>query len=149
MSNEVEEFIAKSDHPRLAELQALRSLILSVDPGIAEGIKWNAPSFHYRDWFATFHLRSPDRIQMILHTGAKVKVSAAEGVPVEDPEGLLKWLAKDRAMLTFANVYEIEAKRAALIHLFRQWIKRMEESAPEQALAANQRRPSRRNSASS
>jgi hypothetical protein len=126
MPNDVEEFLATLDHPRREEFRALRALLLELDPGITEGIKWKAPSFHYGDWFATFHLRSPDRAQMILHTGVKVKASAVEGVPVEDPEDLLTWLAKDRAIVSFANLAEIEAKREALSTLLRQWIRQME-----------------------
>jgi hypothetical protein len=126
MPNDVDDFIATLDHPLRAEIEALRAIILAIDPGIREGIKWKAPSFFYHDWFATFHLRSTDRLQMILHTGAKVKATAVDGVPIEDPEGLLKWLAKDRAMLTFANWQEIEAKRPALANLFRQWIAQVE-----------------------
>lgn len=126
MPNDVDDFMATLNHPLRSEIEALRAIILAIDPGIAEGIKWKAPSFFYQDWFATFHLRSTDRLQMILHTGAKVKATAVDGVPIEDPEGLLKWLAKDRAMLTFANRQEIEAKRPALANLFRQWIAQME-----------------------
>lgn len=112
-------------HPRRAEFEMLREVFLAVDSGIQEGIKWKAPSFHYNDWFATFHLRSADRAQVILHTGAKVKASAAEGVGVPDPEGLVKWLAKDRGMLDFGDVAEIEANREALTSLIRGWIARM------------------------
>lgn len=125
MSNEVEEFLGALAHPRREEFWALRTLMLSLDPDVSEGIKWKAPSFHYRDWFATFHLRTADRAQVILHTGVKVKTSAVSGVPIEDPEGLLKWLAKDRAMLSFASLEEIEAKHEALTELLRQWIRQM------------------------
>jgi hypothetical protein len=63
---------------------------------------------------------------LILYTGAKVKKSATEGVAIDDPESLLKWPAKDRAIATFRDSGEIEAKRGALTAILRQWIAAME-----------------------
>ena len=41
----VEGFLASLDHPFKQEILAIRQVILGADPAIAEGIKWNAPSF--------------------------------------------------------------------------------------------------------
>ena len=65
----VEAFLAALDHPFKQEVLALRQIILGADPGIAEGIKWNAPSFRTSEWFATFQLRARDCVQVILHLG--------------------------------------------------------------------------------
>jgi hypothetical protein len=43
-------------------------------------------------------------------------------VSIEDPEGLLEWLAKDRAMLTFTGVDDVRARQSALQRVVRQWI---------------------------
>jgi hypothetical protein len=64
-----------------------------------------------------------DAVQLIFHTGAKVKASATKGVAVADPAGLLKWLAKDRALVTLGKAKDIDAKRAAFEALIRAWIK--------------------------
>lgn len=117
---EVADFMATLDHPQKAGLAALRALILSVDPMIAEGIKWNAPSFRTADWFATFNLRSKGEIQLILHFGAKVKNLG--DIAIADPAGLLKWLGKDRAMLRLADGAAIDGQREAVTALLRQWI---------------------------
>ena len=63
-------FLASLDHPFLREILALREIILGADPSIVEGIKWNAPSFRTSEYFATFHLRARDGVQLILHRGA-------------------------------------------------------------------------------
>jgi len=117
---EVDAFMATLDHPQKAALAALRALILSADPGIAEGIKWNAPSFRTTDWFATFNLRSKGDIQLILHFGAKVK--ALGDIAIADPSGLLKWLGTDRAMMNLSDIAAIESQRDAVVALLRQWI---------------------------
>ena len=44
-------------------------------------------------------------------------------VDVKDPEGLLKWLGKDRAMVSFAGVEEVRARKEAFQGIVRQWIK--------------------------
>ncbi len=117
---EVAALMATLDHPLKAELVALRALIMSVDTGIAEGVKWNAPSFRTADWFATFNLRSKSDVQLILHFGAKVKNLG--DVAIADPAGLLKWLGKDRAMLSLADGAAIDSQRDAITALLRQWI---------------------------
>jgi hypothetical protein len=49
----VETFLGALDHPRKPEIVALRRIILGVDSSIREDIKWNAPSFHTTEHFAT------------------------------------------------------------------------------------------------
>ncbi len=119
---EVEALLASLDHPRLREIEALRQLILGADPAISEGVKWNAPSFRTSEWFATFHLRAKDGVQVILHFGAKKRDTAAARAAIADPESLLEWLAADRATARFRDLEEVEAKRDAFAAVVRQWI---------------------------
>lgn len=120
--DDVAAFLEALDHPSKPEFVALRHIILGADPSITEGIKWNAPSFRTTEWFATFHLRAKDGVQIILHLGAKVRDIPAGGLAIADPESLLKWLGKDRATVTFRDLKEIKAKRAAFAKLIRAWI---------------------------
>ncbi|MCY1020012.1 DUF1801 domain-containing protein [Pyxidicoccus sp. MSG2] len=116
-------FLRDLEHPLKKELEAVRRLILAVSPEIREGLKWNAPSFYTTEHFATFNLRTPDRIRLILHTGAKTKDTAKTGVKVDDPAGLLEWLAKDRCLVTFNDAKDIQARGAALQGVLREWMK--------------------------
>lgn len=119
---EVEAFLAALDHPRRAEILALRRIILDADPSISEGIKWNAPSFRTSEWFATFHLRAKEGVQVILHLGAKRREGANPRAAIADPESLLEWLAEDRASVKFRDMNDVDARRIALKSLIRQWI---------------------------
>lgn len=121
-TEDVETFLASLEHPRKPDILALRQLILGADPQIAEGIKWNVPSFRTSEFFATFHLRAKDGVQVILHLGAKTRETAVTGIAIDDPEGLLVWLAKDRASVTFRDLQDIDARGAAFAQLIRQWI---------------------------
>ncbi|MBP2161828.1 MULTISPECIES: DUF1801 domain-containing protein [Asticcacaulis] len=116
----VDDFIVALVSPRKAEIEAVRQIILASHPEISEGIKWNAPSFFYKDWFATFHLRAKSGIQIILHRGAKIKTAPMR--EIADPSGLLEWLAPDRATMRFADIDAIEARRGDLSSVIRAWI---------------------------
>lgn len=122
MAEDVESFLAALEHPRKPEILALRRMILDADPRISEGIKWNAPSFRTSEWFATFHLRAKAGVQVILHFGAKVRDRSAARAAIADPDGLLEWLAPDRATARFRDAAEVEARRSAFTAVIRQWI---------------------------
>lgn len=121
----VEDYISALEHPLKAELVAIRKIILGVNQEIAEGIKWNAPSFYFKDWFATTGLRSKEFVHVVFHTGAKVKASATEGVKIDDPTGMLEWHAKDRCSVKFYDAKDVKAKKAALQEIVRQWLMNM------------------------
>ena len=104
------------------QVQVIRKAILSIDPLVDEGIKWNVPSFRTTEWFATFNLRG--EVRLILHAGAKVKKS--KGLQkLDDPTGLVKWLGTDRGMVTFSDAKDVTAKSPALKALLTEWIKRL------------------------
>jgi hypothetical protein len=115
----VDAFLASLDHPFKRAVLALREIVLGADPRIAEGIKWNAPSFRTSEWFATFHLRAKDGVQLILHLGAKKRTGP---IAIADPQSLLEWLAADRASVKFRGLEDVEAKRSAFEAVIRQWI---------------------------
>jgi len=123
-TQEVALFLDDLQHPLKQGVLLLRERILKLDTRIREEVKWNAPSFMLDDHFATFKLRPVTAIQLVLHTGAKVK---AEPKPftVEDPEQLLKWAAKDRCVLTLSSVEEAQLKVAAVERIVAQWIKQL------------------------
>lgn len=120
----VDLFMKDLDHPKKKDVEAVRRIILGVSPRISEGIKWNAPSFRTTDYFATVNLRGKGgdaRVWLILHFGAKVKDNV-KTLKIADPKGLLKWLAKDRCLVTFADGKDVLAKRSALKAIIREWI---------------------------
>ena len=115
--------MATLEHPFKAEIQRIRQLTLGVDSSIAEGVKWNAPSFRTTEYFATTNLRSKAGIGIILHLGARVRRLPAGGVRIDDPTKLLHWLGKDRAMVEFRNSEDLRDKAVAFQLVLRQWIK--------------------------
>lgn len=122
-SADVEAFIASLSHPHKDAVAAVRDTILSAAPAIGEGIKWNVPSFRTSDYFATLHLRMKSGIGVILHFGAKKNAIAETGVEIPDPDGLLVWLARDRALAAFADAADVRNREAAFTALLREWIR--------------------------
>lgn len=119
----VDQFMAALDHPHKADIEALRRAICAVDAGIAEGIKWNSPSWRTTEYFATTHLRGKTGFSLILHLGAKARELPKGGLAIADPAGLLKWLGKDRAQVEFASAADFYAKLPRLEALLRDWIR--------------------------
>jgi hypothetical protein len=118
----VDDFMRTLDHPFKKEIEAVRAAMLGTDRTIAEGIKWNAPSFRTREYFATTNLREKRGVGIILHLGAKVRDLPSGGIGVDDPEKLLKWLGKDRARVVFESLDDFHAKKTAFKRIVRQWI---------------------------
>jgi len=116
----VDQFMAKLAHPHKDAIEVIRRIMRAADPAIAEGVKWNAPSFRTTEYFATTHLRAHGGIGIVMHLGAKVRDTPA--FQLEDPQGLLKWLAKDRALMNFAGIEDVKAHEEAIQTLVRQWI---------------------------
>lgn len=114
--------MARLAHPHKAAIEALRAVILATDTSIAEGVKWNAPSFRTHEYFATVHLRGTPGIHLILHLGARARTLPAGGLSIDDPDGLLHWLAPDRAQVAFADEADVRRRGPALQTLLRQWI---------------------------
>lgn len=124
VQHSVQDFLANLEHPHAAGILRLRDIILALDRRIAEEIKWNAPSFRIDDHFATFRLHPPKQIQLVLHTGAKAQSNARKFV-IDDPNGLLKWPASDRCVLTLVNEVELLANEAAVRRIIQQWIEQL------------------------
>ncbi|PPF44493.1 DUF1801 domain-containing protein [Pseudoclavibacter sp. AY1F1] len=121
-SPDVDAYFAELAHPLRGVAEALRELLLSAHPDVVESIKWKAPNYAVAgaDDFATLNLRRPTAVQLVLHTGAKVKPEHPELV-VDAPAKLLKWPGRNRATASFASLAEFEDARGALEDIVRSW----------------------------
>lgn len=121
MLSAVDSYLDGLQHARKAEIETLRGLILDAVPGLNQRIKWNAPSFGLgEDDRVTMRLHPGDRLQLILHRGAKA--GADDFFRFEDPDKLLTWAAPDRGVVTFADAADLSARSAALTEVLRRWV---------------------------
>src|SRR5262245_28474023 len=121
----VDAFLRNLDHPLKPAVEAVRKIVLSADPGIREGIKWNSPSFHFQEYFATANVRPKGPVLVVFHKGAKAKDGSTGEVRISDPSGLLRWHASDRCSIEFRDAKDVESKEAALRDIVKQWIRQM------------------------
>ena len=127
-TTDVDTFMAHVDHPRKADIEAIRTILRGADPRIQERIKWNAPSFAIMDHFATLKLHPRATVQVVFYTGAKRKPTSTV-LDIADPVGLLEWVAPDRGVVTFADMPDITRKQGALIAIVQQWVAQVEGDA--------------------
>jgi hypothetical protein len=116
----VDAFMESLEHPHHSALEALRKIIRAANPSIQEGIKWNAPSFRTTEYFATLHLKAKSGLAVILHLGAKARPDAKP--EIKDPDEILKWLGKDRAVASFAGAADVKKSAKAFTGILAQWI---------------------------
>lgn len=110
----VDKFMLGLSHPLKAEVEAVRSIIKSVDKNIHEEIKWKAPSFNYNgEYLVTFNLRDVKRIHLVFHNPMISKVKSE----------LLEGDYKDRRMMYLVDMKDIKAKKAELEKILKQLIK--------------------------
>lgn len=113
--------VATLRHPLKPTLEALRRTILAADPAITEGIKWKSPSFYCDGWFLTIGSRKPTQLDVVFHCGAKVQSACTVAESVEDPERLLSWPSKDRALLSFQSDADFRKKKQLFRRIVAQW----------------------------
>jgi hypothetical protein len=118
-TKQVNEFMDQLEHPFKAEVQAVREIIMNVNSQITEQIKWNAPTFSYKGYIATFNLHSKNakkHVHLVFHNGAILS----------NESGLLEGDYPDRRMVYFSSMEDVQAKKAALEAAVREWMKLME-----------------------
>lgn len=100
-------------HPFKAEVELLRSIILSADNQLNERVKWNSPSFYYLNDFAAFNLRAKGYVQIIFifYDGDMIEC-----------EGLLQGKWKDRREARFYTLEDVNNKASQLISFVKGWI---------------------------
>ncbi|HEX7926296.1 MAG TPA: DUF1801 domain-containing protein [bacterium] len=118
----VDAFMRGFAHPHKEQIERVRELILGLRSDVREGVKWNAPSFLTKDFFATFNFMGMDAFRLVLHTGAVPKPAAQAGFKINDPAGLLRWQGKDRALIGFRDAADVQSKLPALTAVLQQWI---------------------------
>ncbi len=110
----VDKFLLGFSHPLKAEIEALRSIIKSVDKNINEEIKWKAPSFNYKgEYLVTFNLWETKKIHLVFHNPMIAKVKSK----------LLEGNYEHRRMMYFADIKDIRAKQKELIKVLKNLIK--------------------------
>jgi len=121
-NEEVNKFLEDLEHPLKKEIFQIRKIVLNANKDLTEIIKWNAPSFCYKDEDRiTMRIYPPKNIQLIFHRGAKVQQQPKDKL-ITNSSGILTWKTNDRAVATFVSASDIESKKIDLIEIINKWI---------------------------
>lgn len=122
-NQDVTVFLDGLNHPFRKEIEVLRTILLSVDEELVEGIKWNGPNYSFRgDDRITMRIHPPTQVQLIFHRGAKVKVQPEKRL-LDNDDDFLTWKENDRAIASFKSLEQIEKDRSKLKDIASMWIK--------------------------
>lgn len=80
-SGAVEAWLAKQDKKRQEEIAVIRKILKSCSPKLSEQIKWNAPSYAYKEDIVTVGPSRNQRLLLVFHHPAisRVRSSLLEG----------------------------------------------------------------------
>ncbi len=93
-------------------MKRVRKIIKGADKKIAERIKWNAPSYYYKEDLVTFHLRATKHVHLVFHRPWIVNIKS----------GLLEGDYKDRRMMYLRNMQEVKANKKELENIMNELI---------------------------
>ena len=126
--DQVTEHIQKLEPGLAKTVEAIRKIILSVDPEIGDRIKWNNPSFYYTGEMKPVDPKEYKReiIVLNLHKG-RIMLVFPSGAKVNDKSGLLEGDYKDgRRTCVFADLDDVKTKEKALRQVIRTWLTMIE-----------------------
>jgi uncharacterized protein YdhG (YjbR/CyaY superfamily) len=102
----------KLEHPLKAEIEAVRTIIKGANNKIEERIKWNAPSYYYKEDIVTFNHRATNHVHLVFHHPTIVNIKS----------GLLEGDYRDRRMMYLRNVQDVKANRKEVEYIMNELI---------------------------
>jgi hypothetical protein len=122
--DQVTAHIQKLDAELVTVVQAIREIILSINPEIGQQIKWNNPSFYYTGAMKPFDPKEYKRdiVVLNLHKG-RIMLVFPTGARVENHNGLLEGTYTDgRRTAVFKDLDDVRSKEKLLRNAIREWL---------------------------
>ncbi|MCF0048655.1 DUF1801 domain-containing protein [Dyadobacter sp. LJ53] len=112
-AEQVAAYMEELQHPLKAEIEAIRSIIKDANPEIKERIKWNAPSYYTTTDLLTFNPRLQTKVHLVFHHIAIVQIASE----------FLEGDYKDRRMMYFTDMADVQAKKVLLQSILNQYVR--------------------------
>lgn len=114
---QVDEWMNKLDPEMRPAVDTVRKIIKKAGPELNERIKWNAPSYYYKEDIVTFGpVRSKDKIILVFHHPSIVKINS----------GLLQGDYKDRRLVYINSEKEIREAKKELERIIKESVKMLD-----------------------
>ena len=114
---QVNEWMTKLDPEMKPAVDVVRKIIKAAGPQLNERIKWNAPSYYYKEDIVTFGpAKARDEIILVFHHPNIVKITS----------DLLKGEYKDRRLTYFNSLKEIKENKKELERIIKESVQLMD-----------------------
>ena len=108
---QIKEWMSRLDASIKPAVDIVRKIIKAAAPQLNERIKWNAPSYYYRDDIVTFGpIRAKDKIILVFHHPSIVKIKSE----------LLEGNFKDRRLVYLNSMKEIKDAKKELERIIKE-----------------------------
>lgn len=104
-------------HPLKDEIEAIRKIISGSDKKLSERIKWNAPSYYYKEDIVTFNPRATKHVHLVFHHPFITKIKSS----------LLEGNHKDRRMMYFKDMKEVKANKKELQRIMKEMVAHLDQ----------------------
>lgn len=115
-AEEVDQYMDELDHPLKTEADTLRQVIRKANVKLTERIKWNAPSYFYKEDLLTFNFHDKRSIRLVFHHPAIVKIKSA----------LLEGDYKDRRIVYLSDMASVKAGKKELSRIINELVEAMD-----------------------
>ena len=110
---QVKEWMSKLDAEMKPAVDAIRKIIKSAGPKLNERIKWNAPSYYYKDDIVTFGpTKGKDKVILVFHHPKIVNIKS----------DMLRGEYKERRLAYFNSLKEISENTKELERIIKESI---------------------------
>ena len=119
----LEDFLSDLPSDKKEQVLELRHYIQSVDPGLEERIKWNAPSYvkDGEDRITFNVLNKEGLVKLVFHMGASRKEDR-KADPVLQDAPLIEWVSDIRGYMTFKDLQQIKSQETAIKAHIKGWL---------------------------
>ena len=115
---QVNAWMSKLDTEMKPAIDAVRKIISSAGPKLNERIKWNAPSYYYKEDIVTFGpIKSKDMVILVFHHPNIVKIKSI----------LLEGDYKDRRLVYFNSLNKIRSGKKELERIIDESVRMIDE----------------------
>lgn len=115
---QIKNWIEKLDAATKKEIEAVRKIIRAASSKLNERIKWNAPSYYYKEDIVTFGPYKNGMTLLVFHHPSIVKIKSA----------LLEGTYKDRRLLYLEGAKSIATNKKELTRIIQESVKLIEKN---------------------
>ncbi|MGE5108403.1 MAG: DUF1801 domain-containing protein [Sphingobacteriales bacterium] len=116
VEEQVNEWMSKLKPKVKTEIDAVRKIINAASSKLNERIKWNAPSYYYKDDIVTFGPYKPGRLLLIFHHPLIIKIKSP----------LLEGNYRDRRIVCLKDLKAIKANKKELERIIKEHLQLMD-----------------------